>query len=75
MANMDYRYLEKYINRLQGEGRYTFTLPELEEQFAREKTALHMALKRLADKNQIVRIRREFYVVVPAEYRIENNHA
>lgn len=66
---MNYNYLEKYINRLQGEGRYTFTLPELEKQFPREKTALHMALKRLADKNQVARIRKGFYVIVPAEYR------
>ncbi|MFO7888701.1 MAG: type IV toxin-antitoxin system AbiEi family antitoxin [bacterium] len=65
---MAYNYLEKYISRLQSQGRYHFSLQDLLKELSKQKSALHMGLKRLMDKGRIVRIRQGFYVIVPAEY-------
>jgi len=65
---MDYNYLNQFVNRLQSQGRYTFTITDLEKDVPRDKFALHMALKRLMDKGRIIKVRNGFYVIVPPEY-------
>lgn len=65
---MDYNYLNQFVNRLQSQGRYTFTITDLERDVSRDKSALHMALKRLVDKGRIIKVRNGFYVVIPPEY-------
>ncbi len=66
---MKYNYLEEYVSQLQVRGRYSFTIEDVENHFPKQKSALHMALKRLMDKQRIARIRKGFYIVVPVEYR------
>jgi len=65
---MNYRYLDNFIDQLQTQGRYAFTFNEFAEGFPKQKTALHMALSRLMEKERIVRVRNGFYVIVPPEY-------
>ncbi|HVB02646.1 MAG TPA: type IV toxin-antitoxin system AbiEi family antitoxin [Chitinophagaceae bacterium] len=64
-----YNYLEDYIDLLRSKGKYTFTLPKLREQFNLSEEALGKALQRLKRKKEAARIRKEFYVIVPPEYR------
>ena len=65
---MSYNYLEKFVNHLQSQGRYTFTFEELQQSFEKGKSAIHMTLNRFREKGRIIRIRNGFYVVVPPEY-------
>jgi predicted transcriptional regulator of viral defense system len=59
---------ENFITQLQAEGRLTFTYKEILQVFQSDATSLHMGLKRLMDKDRVVRIRNGFYVIIPAEY-------
>jgi predicted transcriptional regulator of viral defense system len=64
-----YKYLEEFANELRSRGRYTFTLTELRDRFDLTDEALKKALQRLKKKNEVALVRKEFYVVVPPEYR------
>lgn len=68
-SGITYNYLEDYVNLLRSKGRYTFTLPKLREQFNLSEEALGKALQRLKRKKEAASIRKEFYVIVPPEYR------
>lgn len=51
-------------------GRYTFTLEEVLAVYPPVSlNAIHQALKRLIDKQRIALVKRNFYVIVPMEYR------
>ena len=50
-------------------GRYTFTRAQALQSLGCSKAALKESLKRLVVKKQVAKIRRDFFVVVPAEYR------
>jgi len=69
MKRNSYNYLEAYVDGLRSKGRYTFTLAELHQQFDISAEALSKSLQRLIQKKEATRIRKEFYVVVPPEYR------
>ncbi len=58
------------VDELQSEGRYTFSFAEMAAAFVGSDTALRSALRRLKEKARLVSPRREFYVIVPVEYRV-----
>ncbi len=61
-------YLALFVERLQSQGRYSFTLAELRRAFELSDEALKKALHRLVRKQKIAPVRQGFYVVVPPEY-------
>jgi len=63
-----YNYLNDFFNNLQSQGRYTFTLEELKNEFEVSRQALQAALNRLVKKGRIASVRKGFYVIVPPEY-------
>ena len=63
-----YNYLEEFIDRLRSEGRYSFTLGELRNQYLFSAEAIKKSLQRIRRKRKIVQVRQEFYVIVPPEY-------
>jgi predicted transcriptional regulator of viral defense system len=63
-----YNYLEEFIDGLRSNGRYSFTLRELRNQYQFSPEAIKKSLQRLRKKKKIVQVRQEFYVVVPPEY-------
>jgi len=64
-----YKYLEEFANDLRSKGRYTFTMAELRSHFGFTDEAIKKALQRLKKKKEIALVRKEFYVIVPPEYR------
>lgn len=64
-----HRYINDFANELRAKGRYSFTLSELRDQFNVSDNALKKALQRAKQKKEIALIRKEFYVIVPPEYR------
>ena len=63
-----YNYLEDFIDNLRSEGRYSFTLTEVNNQFQISNEAVKKSIQRLGRKNKIVHIRNGFYIIVPPEY-------
>jgi predicted transcriptional regulator of viral defense system len=59
-----------FIDKLQSEGRYSFSLEEFSRVVGPSKASRQAALVRLKAKGRLVSPRREFYVIVPPEYRI-----
>jgi predicted transcriptional regulator of viral defense system len=64
-----YGYIENFLNELRSNGKYTFSLPELRNQFKQSDEAIKKALQRLKKKKEIALVRNEFYVIVTPEYR------
>ena len=60
--------MPRWVDRLQSQGRYTFTRSEAEVKTGRGLVAVQSALRRLEGQGRIVSPRRGFYVVVPLEY-------
>jgi len=67
-------YLSKYLSSVRSQGRYTFTLDELREQFDLSNTTLNQSLGRLKAKNEIAQIRKGFYAIIPPEYLLNLIH-
>ena len=63
-----YNYLDKYLIEVRSQGRYAFTLNEIENKFNVEYHSLRQVLYRLKKKNEIAQIRQGFYVIIPPEY-------
>ena len=63
-----YNYLDKYLNQIRAQGRYTFTLEELKAEFNLPYPTIKQALYRLKLKKEIAQIRQGFYVIIPPEY-------
>lgn len=61
-------YLNKYLTSVRSQGRYTFTLDELREQFDLSDTAINQSLGRLKAKKEVAQIRKGFYAIIPPEY-------
>jgi predicted transcriptional regulator of viral defense system len=61
-------YLDKYLSFVRSQGRYTFTLDELREQFKLSDAAINQSLCRLKTKGEVAQIRKSFYVIIPPEY-------
>ncbi len=64
-----YGYLKKYIGGVLAGGRYAFSLPEIHAAFPQSDEAIKKALQRLKSKQEIALVRKEFYVILPPEYR------
>jgi predicted transcriptional regulator of viral defense system len=62
-------YLSDYIEKLQANGRYYFTLRELVNNFGGSKTALQEQLKRLTANKKIAILKKGFYTIVTPEYK------
>lgn len=68
-SSTTYNYLTDYVNELRSRGKYSFTIPELHKRFRLSENALKKTLQRSKQKKEIALIRKEFYVIVPPEYR------
>lgn len=65
----EYNYLEQHVVKLQSDGRLSFSLDEMRNQFSSSsEIALKFALNRLSKKNKIVSVYKGFYVIIPPEY-------
>ena len=65
----EYNYLLHFIENLQNQGKYTFSLTQIRKEFkSLSNSALQMGLNRLVKKNKIVSVHKGFYVIVPVEY-------
>lgn len=64
-----YKYLDSFIDKQRANGRYCFTTDGLHIQFGVSENALKKTLQRLKKEGAVVMVRREFYVIVPPEYR------
>jgi len=58
-----------YLRVLRSNGRYAFTIDDLINNVPKTLKNLRKDLDRLRDKGEIVNIRREFYTILPDEYR------
>jgi predicted transcriptional regulator of viral defense system len=63
-----YNYLSKYMVEVRAQGRYSFTINEVQEQIAVSSLSLTRSLSRLKQRNEIALIRKGFYVIIPPEY-------
>ena len=63
-----YNYLDKYLIEVRSQGRYAFTLDEIENRFNMQYHSLRQVLYRLKKKNEIMQIRQGFYAIIPPEY-------
>jgi predicted transcriptional regulator of viral defense system len=63
-----YNYLDKYLTDVRAQGRYCFTLSELQKKFDLTYSALKQNLYRLKLKKEVVQIRQGFYVIIQPEY-------
>jgi len=68
LGNVDYNYLDKYIDHLRSRGRYTFTLSEVISNFDVSDNAIKTGLKRLTKKGRIRSVHKGFYIIIPPEY-------
>lgn len=66
-----YNYLQEYMATLLSKGKYSFTWEDLQSDFDLSSNALQLALARLKNKNEVAAVRKEFYVIVPPEYRVQ----
>jgi predicted transcriptional regulator of viral defense system len=63
-----YNYLDKYLTEVRSQGRYAFTIGEIENKFDIPYDIFRQTLYRLKQKNKIAHIRQGFNVVIPPEY-------
>jgi predicted transcriptional regulator of viral defense system len=66
---VQYRYLATFVDDLRSRGKYSFTTTDLRTQFRLSDEALKKAMQRLSAKKEAARVRQEFYVIIPPEYR------
>jgi predicted transcriptional regulator of viral defense system len=61
--------LANFVDRLQSEGRYTFTCDEAMNVLHVSRVSLKKSILRLVQKKRLVVPKRGFYVIIPLEYR------
>lgn len=66
---MNINNLIDYIDYLQSKGIYVFTRKQAKQTLGCSSAALHLAIYRLISKKRIIRLRRNFYVIIPLEYK------
>ena len=69
MQKKHFKSVGSFVDELQTNGRYKFTLADVEATDDRSKVSVQAALRRLKKRGRVVSPRRGFYVVVPVEYR------
>ena len=62
--------LNSWVDEIQRVGRYTFTRKEVTGELNLCTDALDKSLQRATSQGRILRLRREFYVIVPLEYAV-----
>jgi predicted transcriptional regulator of viral defense system len=66
-----YKYLDIFIDEQRANGKYSFTIEDLKAKFNLSDDALKKSLQRLKRKKAVAMVRKEFYVIVPPEYRVK----
>ncbi len=64
-----HKKVEEYVNEVRAEGRFSFTIDELREQFNMTDKSLFQVLFRLKKKNLIIQVFNGFYGILSLEYR------
>jgi len=67
-SQITYNQLDVYLKEVRAQGRYGFTLNELQKKFKLQYSAINQKLYRLKLKNEVLQIRQGFYVIIPPEY-------
>lgn len=62
-------FLDIFVDKLQASGRYTFVREEALSELGISEGGFRRTIKRLINQHRLARPRREFYVIVPLEYR------
>lgn len=65
---MNSRRCSDYVDGLQRQGRYSFDRKDIENALSVSPAAVTKALKRLARKNRIRKIRKGFHIIIPVEF-------
>ena len=64
-----FKSVEEWTNHLLAQGKYAFALQQLRAVFTGQSEAANKsALKRLADKGQIISIHKGYYLIIPPQY-------
>lgn len=69
MLNKHSSSLSEWIDELQRSGVYTFSRENAQRELEIQKHSLNIAFHRLNQQGRILRLRNNFYVIVPLEYR------
>jgi predicted transcriptional regulator of viral defense system len=67
-TKMTHNFIDEYLYSIRSDGRYAFSLKELQENFDLPYRSIKQNLYRLKSKNEIAQIRQEFYAIIPPEY-------
>lgn len=68
IMELKYNQFLKYLQNLQAQGRYTFSIEESKAALNLSDEATKKSLSRLTKKGKIVSVRKGFYVIIPPEY-------
>lgn len=70
MENQSYKYLENYLDELQGSGKISIAWQDVLKRFPKQSlNSLKLALHRQVKKGKIVSFYKGFYLIIPPEYR------
>jgi len=61
--------MKEYLKKLQSKGIYVFTREELKNNLSVSSSGINMSIARSIKRKEIVRLKKNFYVIVPPEYR------
>lgn len=64
-----YKYLDTFIDEQRANGKYSFTIDDLRINVNTSETAFKKSLQRLIKQKAVTIVRKEFYAIVPPEYR------
>jgi predicted transcriptional regulator of viral defense system len=65
----EFETLQQYLEHLQSRGRYCFLRSDVIAKLCLSDNAFKKAAHRLMQKNKVIRIRGDFYTILPLEYR------
>ncbi len=69
MKSRNISSLADCINLLQSRGHYCFDRKQAVQRLSKSQTAFNIALYRLIKKGRVRRIKGDFYIIIPLEYR------
>lgn len=62
-------FLLDFVEALQSKGQYWFIRKDVTKKIEIEKQALAKAISRLTKKGKVIRLYRDFHIIIPAEYK------
>jgi predicted transcriptional regulator of viral defense system len=68
IMEVKYNQFLKYIENIQAQGRYNFSIKESKKSLYLSDEAIKKSLSRLTKKGKIVSVRKGFYIIIPPEY-------